>query len=179
VPVPLEIKISLAVTELPKTFDGLCERGALDDIDMNYLNNLKFLYQDNELTMVHGTLDCPQEFDYIYDTLTAAKSMHLQQTPLCFIGHSHSPVIFTKSGEDIGYTRDTRIELKKDISYIVNVGSVGQPRDGDPRGSYVVYDADDNTIEIKRVSYDVEKAQNKIISAGLPPFLAERLSVGR
>ena len=71
------------------------------------------------------------------------------------------------------------VKLEDDKKYVVNVGSVGQPRDGDPKASFAIYDKHSGTIEIKRVSYDIESAQRKIIAAGLPPFLASRLAEGR
>lgn len=150
----------------------------LNGAEQQYLKSLKAVYEEEHFVVVHGSLDEPERFHYILDLYSAIQNFQIMQKRLCFIGHSHSPVIFAKSGDDVTYTRLPKIELDKDTSYIVNVGSVGQPRDGDPRACYVVYDEGKNIVEIKRVPYDVGKAQDKILKAGLPPTLAERLSVG-
>jgi diadenosine tetraphosphatase ApaH/serine/threonine PP2A family protein phosphatase len=98
---------------------------------------------------------------------------------VAFIGHSHSPVVFVDDGNVQRYpVRDTlALELAK-RRYVMNVGSVGQPRDGNPDASYVVYDDEADTVTHHRVRYDREKAAEKILRAGLPPVLAERLLIG-
>ena len=98
---------------------------------------------------------------------------------LSFFGHSHRPLAYREEGGEITVEYGPRIELKRAVRYLINVGSVGQPRDRDPRASFGVYDPDEKSVEIVRVEYPVEKAQEKILRAGLPPFLASRLSVGR
>ncbi len=90
---------------------------------------------------------------------------------ICFIGHSHLPGIFPEKGFYNG-------KLEKNSRYIINVGSVGQPRDGDWRLSFGIFDTDTWTYEQIRSEYDVEKASNKILQKGLPEFLAQRLLVG-
>lgn len=157
----------------------LWTRDILDDIDKNYLNNLELVYQNSELTMVHGLLEHPEDFDYIYDTIQAAKTMHAQQTPLCFIGHSHKAGIFYEDINGyINYTTAKELPVYKDNRYLVNVGSVGQPRDGDWRASYCIYDTDKGMIRIRRVEYDVKKAREKILKAGLPARFANRILTG-
>ena len=151
----------------------------LNEDEKAYLKNLKTVYEERDFIIAHGSLDEPEKFHYILDLYSARQTFSIMRKRVCFIGHSHSPVIFSKSGENVTYTGSERVELDRDTSYIVNVGSVGQPRDGDPRACYAIYDTDSNTVEIKKVSYEIEKAQNKILDAGLPPILAERLSRGR
>ena len=151
----------------------------LDEDEKAYLKNLKLIYEEEDFLVVHGSLDKPEEFHYIMDSRDASRTFDAMRKKICFIGHSHRPVTFTKYGEGIRCTKPEKIELDKNASYIVNVGSVGQPRDRDPRACYVVYDADRKSIEIKRVSYDIKKAQSKILKAALPSFLAERLDAGR
>ena len=146
---------------------------------MQHLNNLELVYRDSELTMVHGTLDYPQDFDYVLDTATAAKSMHIQQTPLCFVGHSHKAGIFYEDINGyINYTTVKELTMYKESRYLVNVGSIGQPRDRDWRSSYCIYETDRATIRIKRIEYDVKKASDKILKAGLPIRLADRILTG-
>ncbi len=151
----------------------------LSDEERRYLTDLKTLYEGVDFTVAHGSLDRPEEFRYILDIDSALRNFQMARKGLLFVGHTHSPVIFRKQGDDITYSRMPEVRLAEDSSYIVNVGSVGQPRDGDPRASYAVYDDRERSVEIKRVDYDIKKAQRKILKAGLPPLLAERLSAGR
>jgi len=144
-----------------------------------YLKSLRPIYKDDNITVVHGSLDEPEEFHYVFSEHEALETFGLMKTAICFIGHSHLPLIFRKTGRDIAVFRGNRVDIEKDASYIVNVGSVGQPRDGDPRACYAVFDTDKNYVEIKRAAYDIKKAQQKIRAAGLPPVLADRLSEGK
>lgn len=137
-------------------------KAELDDAEKGYLKNLPLTYEDEEITMVHGSLESPEEFEYIFDELTAFRTLNLCRTKICFIGHTHSPA-----------------EYFKGVKRLVNVGSVGQPRDGDPRASYCIYDLDKDTVEIKRVEYNIQKTMNKILAAELPKILAFRLAEGR
>lgn len=150
----------------------------LSESEKDYLKGLKVSHEEDDFIAVHGSPEEPEGFHYILDLYSAVRNFSLMQKRICFIGHSHAPIIFLRSGEDISYTQASKIKLKKGTSYIVNVGSVGQPRDGDPRACYALYDADKGTIEIKRTPYNIKKAQNKILAAGLPPLLAERLDAG-
>jgi diadenosine tetraphosphatase ApaH/serine/threonine PP2A family protein phosphatase len=100
-------------------------------------------------------------------------------TRLCFVGHSHLPAVWSTGSSGPDYARggvDLRLEAGR--RYIVNVGSVGQPRDRDPRASYVVWDVERRHVSVRRVPYDIGAARAKILAAGLPRFLADRLSVG-
>lgn len=148
--------------------------------ERTFLSALKLIYYGETFTLVHGTLDNAEKFHYIYDAYTARNTFELTPTNICFVGHSHIPlVIFKKQGNKIGYLLEPKIEISPKVVYVINVGSVGQPRDGDARASFCTYDSDKKIIEMKRVSYDFKKAQNKIIKAGLPEGLAWRLAEGR
>lgn len=147
--------------------------------DKEFLKSLDLVYQGSELTAVHGSLDKPEGFEYILDISSAERTFELLRAKVCFIAHSHRPLTFVKEGENCAYTLQPKIKLKGSQTYIVNTGSVGQPRDGNAQGCYVVYDTEKEELQIKRVSYDIRKAQDKIIQAGLPIVLAERLAVGR
>lgn len=132
---------------------------------------------------VHGTLDCPELWGYVTNKLQAMASM-ANQIPykLCFYGHSHKPMFFEKNEEDTkGYylPDNSPFQLKPNNSYMVNVGSIGQPRDGDPRAAFTVYCPEDATVQLYRVEYDIASCQKKIIDAGLPQRLADRLAVGK
>jgi len=131
-----------------------------------------------KLTLVHATLDMPERWGYIFDKLTAAACMNYQFTPVCFFGHTHVPLAFDKFGELTG-GRYEEITVEPGHKYLVNVGSVGQPRDGDPRAAFVLYEPEERRITLHRVPYDVRTCQRKIEEAGLPPRLAQRLAAGR
>jgi predicted phosphodiesterase len=136
---------------------------------------------DDNLEICHGS---PFDEDaYIFDGRDAARGFEAASRPLCVFGHTHLPVIFLQS--------DTRFEgivpegdgvtqsLEARTRYLVNPGSVGQPRDGDPRAAFAIYDAGGREILLRRVEYPVAKAQQKIVAAGLPASLANRLALGR
>lgn len=145
----------------------------------NYLEGLKLVEDvDDCFTLVHGTLYAPALFDYIQTTFDAYLSLQVLEKPVCFVGHSHVPITFFLD-EAVTYSTDSIIRLKEGVKAIVNVGSVGQPRDDDPRAAYAIYDTERKEIIIKRVEYDVEKAVKKIRDAGLPEILGERLRYGR
>jgi len=131
-------------------------------------------------TLVHGSLRAPV-WEYLLSSEAALATLRLLTTPYCLVGHSHVPFVCrdTKRGCDFKrWPEDEPLALGPE-RLILNPGSVGQPRDGDPRSSYALYDSDANTIAHHRVEYDIPAAQGKIRLAGLPKWLAERLSLGR
>jgi diadenosine tetraphosphatase ApaH/serine/threonine PP2A family protein phosphatase len=99
-------------------------------------------------------------------------------TTVCFFGHTHVPLAFIK-GDDISGGSYYRLRVDVEKKYFVNVGSVGQSRDGDSRASYAIYNLESQEIELRRVAYDVAATQAKIRAAGLPERLAARLAIGR
>ncbi|MBU4377220.1 MAG: metallophosphatase family protein [Candidatus Omnitrophica bacterium] len=147
--------------------------------EKEYLKALSLVYEDENITAVHGSLNEPEEFHYILDTSQALATFGLMKGELCFIGHSHLPLICAKGRKGVAFLPESEVKIEKGARYIINVGSVGQPRDGDPRASYAVFDTEKSYAEIKRAPYDVKKAAKKIIDAGLPPVLAARLNEGR
>lgn len=151
----------------------------LSDSDRTFLQSLELVYENDDLTLVHGTLDTPHDFNYMEDDYAAGQSFEWLKNNICFVGHSHVAGIFVlEKGTEISYSRDSSIRLAPGKKYIVNVGSIGQPRDGNPKAAYCVYDSAKSEVSIKRIDYDVEAARKKILSAGLPEFLGERLLTG-
>ncbi len=150
----------------------------LKESDLKYLKTLKLIVEIEGFTLVHGTLNKPESFHYIFDRYQARESFNLMKTKILFVGHSHVPGIFEYKNNNLKYFYQEKAVISKDAKYIVNAGSVGQPRDNDNRASYVIYDTESDEIYIKRVEYDIKKAQEKILQAGLPPMLAYRLSKG-
>ncbi|MCM8761284.1 MAG: metallophosphatase family protein [Candidatus Omnitrophica bacterium] len=151
----------------------------LKPAEMDYLKSFVLFHEEGNFTLVHGSLNQPAKFNYILDDDDAFLNMRLSRTPLCFVGHSHYPAIFILESDGAIRVPAVKVKIEGNKKYVVNVGSVGQPRDGDPRASYVIYDDEDNTVEIRRIIYDVERAQEKILKAGLPAWLATRLAEGR
>jgi predicted phosphodiesterase len=157
---------------------GNWTRGKLSEDDRKWLRELKFLRLVSNFTIVHATLDAPQRWGYVFDKLAAAASFTYQNTPVCFFGHTHVPVAFIRDSVVKGGTY-SKFRVEPGRKYFVNVGAVGQPRDGNPKAAYVIYDIDEGSIELRRLDYDIPAAQKKILEAGLPPRLAERLAMGK
>ena len=152
----------------------------LDEEGRYFLEHLMLVYKNEDLTMVHGTLDEPGDFNYMTDGYIVSRTFELLETNICFVGHTHVPGVFIKSKDSrIRYQENSNINIKEDSKYIINVGSVGQPRDGNPKAAYCIYDSDKKNVQIKRISYDIQVTGKKIIAEGLPRFLGERLLIGR
>ncbi|MEA3369028.1 MAG: metallophosphoesterase family protein [Candidatus Ratteibacteria bacterium] len=144
-----------------------------------YLDKLPLVIEKNDFQLVHGSLKEPAEWHYILNLKEANDAFSLMKKSLLFIGHSHRPIIFSKDKEKIAYSFTGRLSIKEGVKYIINVGSVGQPRDGDPRAGYILFDDEKKEIVYKRIAYPVEKTQAKIKAAGLPGIEAARLADGR
>jgi predicted phosphodiesterase len=153
-------------------------RKQLSKEDREWLRELKYVRLVASFSMVHATLDGPQRWGYVFDKLAAAASFTYQNTAVCFFGHTHVPVAFVRDSVVRGGTY-SKFRVEPGKKYFVNVGAVGQPRDGNPKAGYVVYDLDEGTIELRRLDYDIAKSQKKITEAGLPQRLADRLALGK
>ncbi len=149
--------------------------------NVEFLGALRLVAVADDVTVSHGTVHQPELFGYIETVFAAQLSFHAMTTRLAFLGHSHVPIAFLESeGQDsVMYTQSTEIDLRHVSKAIINVGSIGQPRDDDPRACYAIYDSDEQTVELRRIEYDIESAQAKIRRAGLPDVLAARLALGR
>jgi predicted phosphodiesterase len=145
----------------------------------SYLQSLKLVYEAEDLILVHGSLEEPQSFNYLINIYNCAATFDLMQSSICFVGHTHVPVVFIEDKEGNFHYQDVdRLKIDPQNKYIVNVGSVGQPRDSIPGAAYCIFDTESKEICIKRVKYNVFAARRKIIAAGLPQFLADRLLIG-
>jgi predicted phosphodiesterase len=153
-------------------------RKQLSKDDRQWLRDLKYVRLVASFSMVHATLDIPQRWGYVFDKLAAAASFTYQNTSVCFFGHTHVPVAFVRDSMVRGGTY-SKFRVEPGKKYFVNVGSVGQSRDGVAKATYVIYDLNDGSIELRRLDYDIAKAQKKILEAGLPARLAERLALGK
>ncbi len=130
---------------------------------------------------VHASPHNPLEWVYIHRPEEAQVQFRFFEHRICLFGHTHVPVVYQESRgpeAEVLLVHEGTLHLDPEGRYLINPGSVGQPRDGDPRAAYLILDSERLTVEIRRVPYPVEKAQAAILKAGLPPFLADRLAVG-
>jgi predicted phosphodiesterase len=155
---------------------ALWTRGKLTEGNKYYLRSLPEEDAIDGFMIVHGAPSDPDK--YILSAHDAAPEFPLlENRSLCFFGHTHVSVVYSLSDGRVNVSRDRVCKIRDGVSYLVNPGSVGQPRDRDPRASFVIYD-DRGEAEFRRVEYPIEVAQKKIIDSGLDRFLAERLSHG-
>lgn len=152
-------------------------RDQLNDDQKEWLRNLRMVRQIEDFTVVHATLDQPQAWNYVTNKFDAMSNFSYQFTNLCFHGHTHVPRIFVRESRVTDLPAE-QVIMEPGKKYFVNTGSVGQPRDGDWRACYVIYDLPTGSISFRRVEYDIETTQKKIRDAGLPEMLAERLATG-
>jgi len=129
--------------------------------NLEYIRGLPLTFEYPEFQIVHGSLINPVE-EYLENLFDAIPTFELMTKPVLFVGHTHRP-----------------LHLNYKEKKIINPGSVGQPRDGDPRPAYLIYDSEKKKADLYRVNYDIESVQQKMKIAGLPTFLIERLSFGR
>ncbi len=164
-------------------------RDQLSFAELDVLRRLPLMMRVGPFTLVHGTLRRPERFDYLMDVAQAIDMLTACRTLMCLAGHTHMPCAIEYDRAARGPRRMamdprelTEIAFVDDANrmrYLLNPGSVGQPRDGDPRASFAVIDADAKRVVFRRVAYDIAAAQQKIRQAGLPQFLADRLAIGR
>jgi predicted phosphodiesterase len=141
-------------------------RNQLTVDDRQWLGNLPYVLSVANFTIGHATLNEPQRWGYVFDKLAAAASFPHQQTPVCFFGHTHVPFAFVRDTVVRGGTY-SKFKIDLDKKYFINPGSVGQPRDNDPRAAYGIYDLAAGTMELRRLDYDIDKTQQKARDAGL------------
>lgn len=153
-------------------------REQLDDDQRLWLKKLRMVRQVSDYTIVHSTLDQPVHWNYVTNRFDAMSNFSYQFTQICFHGHTHVPRVYVKS-DKVREVPAESIAIEANSKYFINVGSVGQPRDGDPRACYAIIDSNHKLVVFRRVEYDIRKTQQKIREAGLPEMLAERLQEGR
>lgn len=147
--------------------------------NIQWLKELPDALNFGDFVAVHGAPNNHNTYLFNWeDVIPHLPYLDEQNCDICMIGHTHSPSIFSADGV---YTvdDDSKFSLGRDKGFFINPGSVGQPRDGDPRASFGLLDTESRIYEQVRISYPLEKAANRVIEAGLPPFLAERLALGR
>jgi len=155
-------------------------RTQLTEENLDWLTGLPYEVKENSLAFCHGSPLNLQEFEYIFSKEQAARCLEMfpDLAEATFIGHSHLCKSFALSETEVHEVVASRFELRPDHRYIISVGSVGQPRDGNPFAAYTVLDTEERTFEFKRVSYDIDAAAEKIRAAQLSPSFADRLFIG-
>ena len=158
----------------------LWTKKVLTEENVEFLRQLPLTLRDiaNNVFYVHASPKEPGEWHYILTMGEARTNFNYFQEQACFIGHSHQPFIIENDEGNLACPTRPEIDIRDGKRYLINVGSVGQPRDHNPRACFVVLDFEEGRLEIKRTDYDLSGAQQAIINAGLPRELAERLAHG-
>jgi diadenosine tetraphosphatase ApaH/serine/threonine PP2A family protein phosphatase len=150
-------------------------RGAYDDA---IRRRFKLQHEDAHYFAVHSSPYHPEEWLYILSGLDAEQAFFAKEFRVCFVGHTHVPAAYAFGKGEVLLSEEQPLLLEAGDRYLINPGSVGQPRDGDPRAACCIFDTEAGTITLHRCAYDVEAEARDIINAGLPTYLAERLLVG-
>ena len=165
--VPIRKPLQIAKEQVSKT-------------ELGWLRDLPITADLDPITLSHASLNEPSEFNYLHEITEAEAHFAAQTTFISFNGHTHVPGIWEENPETFGVRclkpGEKPVRLNPSKRYTVNVGSVGQPRDGDPRASYALYDYEQHLLLMRRVSYDVKKAQARFKKAALPAHNATRLA---
>jgi diadenosine tetraphosphatase ApaH/serine/threonine PP2A family protein phosphatase len=147
--------------------------------NLEFLKSLPLVIENNSSFIASHSSPCkPENWTYILEPIEALDAFHVMTHAVAFIGHTHFPAVHNSSGSVKPILAGERVKILPGHKYIINVGSVGQPRDADPRAAYLIFDDEEMVAEIFRVEYDIDRATRKIIDAGLPPMLADRIRRG-
>jgi len=153
-------------------------RSSLTEENKKFFSELPESRLVDDFLIVHGAISDPDHYIFTaYDALIEFNLMKKQS--VCFFGHTHVRTYYMFQNDSSTSHYDYEFKIDAKAKYLINPGSVGQPRDRDPRASFLVYDMEKRTVEFTRVEYDISSAQKKIVEAGLDRRLAERLSFGR
>jgi len=176
------------LAEVPADFNDAAKAGVLfsarrlKESDRTWLKSLPLSLKLGRLEFTHASLAVPRGWHYVINADDALAHFSGQTTPMAFCGHTHKPGLWWQktAGSGVSFRTGTNVMAVPQTGRIlINAGSVGQPRDGDPRACYVLYRPDRNSVEFRRVAYDIKRTRRKILRAGLPRFTAQRLSLGR
>lgn len=156
----------------------LWNRSILTRENTERLSSMPLTAQEDDLFLVHATPEKPEEWGYIYSPQDTELQYEYFQSSACFIGHTHSPSLYFSDGDEFGETRETVLTFREGFRYIVNVGSVGQPRDRNPDAGYVLFDTETKKLSFNRVRYNFRITQEKMRAVNLPEYLINRLESG-
>lgn len=148
--------------------------------NLKFLENLRLREEIGEIQLVHSSPFQSEEWHYLTSQEDMERNFRYFQGFICFFGHVHKPFIAEqKMDGSVRILEEQEYQLQKDCRYLVNVGSVGQPRDGNPKTGYVMYDSTAKKLAIRRLDYDYESTAKKTLAAGLSDYLAQRLKTGK
>ena len=154
-------------------------RNALDRDELRWLAQRPLVVTLEHCQVAHGTIHEPEAFHYLMEMHDALPSLRILERPVGFVGHTHVPLsVFQFPDGQYGYTIDADVDLTEIERAVVNVGSVGQPRDENPHTAFAVFDSESRQVQVCRAAYDVDSEVRRILDAGLPQVLANRLKLG-
>tara|TARA_R110002096_G_scaffold280660_1_gene474782 strand:- start:242 stop:796 length:555 start_codon:yes stop_codon:yes gene_type:complete len=155
-------------------------REELTPEEIDWISQLPIISELDGTDLVHASLDTPVEFHHVLSKRDAKQHFSFQKTSVCFNGHTHIPAVFKQTGPKVEINKplSTPTPLDKNCRYLINVGSVGQPRDGDNRACYVLFDSESLTITYRRIPYDIEAAQQRFQQAEMHPSVWKRIAKG-
>lgn len=150
-------------------------RDRLDDAQKSWLAALPLTCEDDDAQYCHASLEDPASWRYVNSIREAARHLSRQRARVGFVGHSHVMFAWREREGLLDYTTEHELRIDEGDRWLVSVAGAGQPRDGDSRTGYALFDHDARTVTQHRIPYDIAATQAKILAAGLPPMLAERL----
>jgi len=154
-------------------------RKVLTEENHSYLSTLPIYLESEGVFWVHSSPFEPSRWHYLNSIKDALENFGALRSKLCFMGHTHKPIVFQETSKDeVTLIKASTIEINQNYRYLINVGSLGQPRDGNPNPCFTQYNSVTNQLSFHRFSYFFQKTQRKILSNGLPSILAERLPKG-
>ena len=144
------------------------------------MSDFELTHKLDDILLVHSSPREPENWHYILDMEDAEENFDFFTDKICLLGHTHRPyIVYKGESEEVVLSKNTEEVAGDEYRYLINIGSAGQPRDGDPRSCYLIYDTENKTVRFKRVPYDVKRTQKDMEKIGLPGYLIERLAVGR
>jgi predicted phosphodiesterase len=155
-------------------------KDSISEKTIEIMSDFELTREIDDILLVHSSPREPENWHYILDMEDAEENFDFFKQKICLLGHTHRPyIVFKSETGEAALSKETEEKIQGDYRYLVNIGSVGQPRDGDPRSCYLIYDSKERVIKLKRVQYDVKSTQKVMAEIGLPEYLIDRLAVGR
>ncbi|MBN1572902.1 MAG: metallophosphoesterase family protein [Deltaproteobacteria bacterium] len=160
----------------------LWTREALSGDKRDWLSKLpERLLVNNQIVLVHGSPSNPNEYIFSADSAIYNMEFMTEQfgVSLCFFGHTHVVAAYSLKSKEVSFLEGDTINIEDEVQYLINPGSIGQPRDGDPRAAFLIFDEEEKRVEFHRFPYDIDRVYKAIIDTGQDEFLGKRLYLGR
>ncbi len=170
---PDEVFLSnpFAIKAADWTYDQLSEE------DFDYIRSLENFYEERNFILTHDEPSIPGTYHFLTSLRDAKETFTCFENRFCFYGHTHLQIVFVKKNKEVFNEKSEKYHFSEEEQFLISAGSVGQPRDKDPRAGYVIVDTEERYIQLRRVKYNVEKAARDIINAGLPEVFANILEM--